>query len=195
MKKVAISAVTNFRSLSRLQRIAVILLSITISVSFLLSNSKFLSFAQAESVVTPPTPPTPPSTPPATITPTPITPPSPTITVSPTPAPIFNRAPVIVTNSLATGFVWKKYTSKVTARDYDKDKISLNAKYLPSGLSLSQCSYTQPFWRLFGYTELTCYINGIPTIAGKYTVIITATDEHQLNTIKSLPLLIKPTRN
>jgi len=99
-------------------------------------------------------------------------------TTPPTPTPIANAKPVIVTSSLSKGQVNKEYSAWIKGYDTDfDDNLSMNIVNLPPGITIKQCVASRSIIYSFvdfitGKTNtIDCQINGKPTTAGTYSSV------------------------
>jgi len=125
-----------------------------------------------------------------TPTPTPLPTPTPTPTPTPSATPLPNQSPKIQTTTLPSGALKQTYRTSAVAIDPDannpKNRTRVFATGLPTGLSLTNCTYT--------YTaptaRTTCQITGQPKVTGKLPVTLVAVDYMGARASTTLSLVI-----
>lgn len=114
-------------------------------------------------------------------TPTKTPTPKPTKTITPTPAP--NTPPTIITTSLPYASIRKPYSATITARDTNRDTMSMNISGLPSGITQGSCTQA---------IGIDCIIQGSAKNKGIYSVNVTVSDGRGGVAKKTLRLFVLP---
>jgi len=130
---------------------------------------------------------TPPVTPPVT---PPITPPiTPTITPTPTPPltpPVINQPPIILTKHLRNGKIGVPYFEVIKGYDVNGDRLTAEISSLPPGIYTVGC----PTYSTNKASYITCFVKGVTTKAGKYSVSVRISDDKGGSTQKYFTLKI-----
>jgi hypothetical protein len=131
-------------------------------------------------------------TPTFTITPTarPVTStPTPTETSIPTPTPpVASAIPTFRTRYLKPGMSGRKYKTFIRGEDRDRDKLTLEARGLPKGVSLKECKVTYSS----NVSRITCEISGVPGMSGIYRSVFELRDDTGAGVTGGYTLIIFP---
>lgn len=115
------------------------------------------------------------------VTPTPTV--VPTVIPKPTPTTVPNILPVIVTNSLPIAKKDIKYMTNITAKDMDKDYMTMFIEHLPAGLSQKVI--------LSDRGIIKSEISGRPTIKGIFTINVKVKDQKEGTVNQKLILMVR----
>lgn len=107
---------------------------------------------------------------------------------SPTASPALNSPPTITTNSLKSGRKNYLYQAAINGEDVDlSDSLTMTINGLPSGINVKSCQkYSNSTKKL-----ISCFLEGKPTISGKFNIDISLKDTQNHETKKTFLLWIK----
>lgn len=111
------------------------------------------------------------------------------INTLPTPTPVPNTPPTIVTTTLPYASLRKAYNAKITARDVNGDTLTLATTGLPSGISQGPCTQSV---NTGGSSQIDCVFQGTAKSRGVYSVNVTVSDGRGGVAKKTLRLIVLP---
>jgi len=108
----------------------------------------------------------------------------------PTPTPS-NNAPIISTNSLPYGQIGIGYSTNIIGYDQDsQDQITITARDLPQGLSISGCEGFLGIPEQTLPNRISCSLTGTPTQSGYFNSLFTITDNRGGFSQRTIPIFI-----
>jgi hypothetical protein len=105
-----------------------------------------------------------------------------------TPTPVVSATPSLKTRYLKPGMSGRKYKTFVRGEDRDRNKLTLEARGLPRGVSLKECKVTYSS----KLSRITCEISGVPGMSGIYRPVFELRDDTGAGVTGNYTLIIFP---